>query len=223
VAETPRASPRSGRYLGAAGLILLVLVGASFLLDGGAGSSGVQAGQPAPPFALPLVTGNVPGDANVAKHANEGSAGARPACSVRGAGLLNLCQLYEGAPLVLALFIEAGSCPGILDQLQALAPSFPGVRFAGVVIAGDRSQMRKLVNSHHLTLPVGIDSDGAVGQLYRVLSCPQLTFIYPGGIVQGKPLLSAPSRSALRARIAQLVAGSRAREWQGVAVPRGSR
>lgn len=213
--ETPRAKPRSGRYMGAAGLILLVVVSVSFLLTGGAGSSGVAPGQPIPPFAVPLATGNVKGQANVARHADEGSAGHRAACTVRGPGILNICELYERGPVVLALFIEAGSCPAILSDMQALAPSFPGVRFAAVAIGGSRARLRRLVASHGLTLPVGFDSDAAVAQLYRVLSCPQTTFVYPGGAAQGKPLFSRPSRAALRVRIAQLVAGARARGWRG--------
>jgi hypothetical protein len=216
VAETPWASPRSGRYLGAAGLTLIALFVVSFLLTGGAHSGGVAAGHPIPPFAVPLASGNVPGDANVATHPNDGAAGRRPACTVRGPGILNICELYERTPLVLALFLQAGECPAILDELQTLAPSFPGVRFAAVAIAGDRAQLRRLVQSHHLRLPVGIDGEGgALGQLYRVFSCPQLTFVYPGGIAQGKPLQARPTPAALRARVAELVALSRARGWRG--------
>ena len=51
-----------------------------------------------------------------------------------GRGILNVCQLYERGPVVLALFVDAGSCPAVLGDLQALAPSFPGVRFAAVAI-----------------------------------------------------------------------------------------
>ena len=63
-----------------------------------------------------------------------------PACTVRGPGILNICQLYEQGPVVLALFVDAGSCPRVLSDMQALAPSFPGVRFAGVAIKGDRGR-----------------------------------------------------------------------------------
>ena len=42
--------------------------------------------------------------------------------------------------MVLALFVDAGSCPRILSDMQALAPSFPDVRFAGVAIKGDRGE-----------------------------------------------------------------------------------
>jgi AhpC/TSA family len=196
-------------------LILLVVATVSLALSGGVKNSGIVPGHPAPPFALPLATGNIVGDANIATHADEGSAGSRPACSVRGTGLLNVCQLYEGAPLVLSLFVEGGGCPRILAELQALAPSFPGVRFAGVAIAGSRTALRHLIAQQQLTIPVGLDPDGAVGALYHVIVCPTTVFIYPGGIVQSQPLLGRPAPATLRARIARLLAAARARGWRG--------
>jgi hypothetical protein len=216
VAATPRRSTGSGRYLGAAGLILFVLVSVSFLLRGGTGGGGVTPGQPLPQFALPLVSGDVKGEADIATRPDQGAAGRHPACSVRGPGILNVCELYERSPLVLALFIEVGDCADVLHDMQALAPSFPGVRFAAVAITGDRARLRSFLASHGLTLPVGIDSgDDVLGQLYRVVTCPQLTFVYPGGRVQGKQLDARPSRAALRARVAALVAASYAAGWRG--------
>jgi hypothetical protein len=161
---------------------------------------------------VPLATGTVNGDANVATRPGEGSAGQRPACAVRGPGILNICQLYEGAPVVLALFVNSGSCPDVLGDLQAIARSFPGVRFAGVAIAGDRGGLRKLIRSRGLSIPIGIDRDGALAALFKDASCPQITFAYPGGVVQSKALLSRPSRPQLRARVGGLVAATQARE-----------
>jgi len=198
-------------------IVVLVLVTANTLLSDSKGVVGIAAGQPLPPFAVPLAVGDVNGDANVATRADEGAAGKVPACSVRGPQLLNVCQLYEQGPVVLALFINASSCPQVLGEMQALVPSFPGVRFAAVAIEGSRSGLRQLVRSRGLTLPVGIDKDGALVALYKVDSCPQLTFAYPGGVVQGKTLLGNPSLAALRARVSELVAASRARGWRGPA------
>ena len=114
------------------------------------------------------------------------------ACNLRGSQLLNICELYEQGPVVLALFVNSGSCPDILSDMQALAPSFPGVRFAAVAIKGNRGGLRRLVRSRQLTLPVGIDSDGAVAHLYKVASCPQVTFAYPGGVVQSAARCRVP-------------------------------
>jgi hypothetical protein len=214
--DRSQAGRRYGPYLAVLGLAILVLVAISTALTKPTGVAGVQPGSGLPPFAVPLAAGDVKGDANVATRANDGEAGGRPACSVRGGEILNVCQLYEQGPVVLALFVDAGSCPAVLSDMEAIAPSFPGVRFAAVAIKGDRGQLRELVRSRSLMhVPVGIDEDGALATLYKLASCPQLTFAYPGGVVQSKSLLTQPSRTTLRARVQELVAEARARGWKG--------
>jgi hypothetical protein len=196
------------------GLVLLAFITLNTILTAPRGADGIAPGERVPPFALPLARGNVQGDANIATHANDGSAGRRPACAVRGAGLLNICQLYERGPVVLALFVDAGSCPGVLDDMQALAASFPGVSMVAVAIKGEHAAVRRLVASHGLGFPVGLDRDGVLAQVYKVSSCPQVTLAYPGGVVQSKALLKRPARAVLRARIAALVAAAKARGWR---------
>lgn len=203
--------PRYRRYAGVAGAVVLALAAVYLLFLRPADLSGIPPGGRVAPFAVPLAVGSLQGDADIATRADQGGAGSVPACAERGAQILNVCQLYEQGPVVLALFVDAGGCTRILDQLQQLAPSFPSVRFAAVAIEGDRAALRRLVRSHGLTLPVGLDSDGAVGSLYKVLSCPQVDFAYPGGVVQSPALLSTPSRATLRARVSALVAASRER------------
>jgi hypothetical protein len=65
---------------------------------------------------------------------------------------------------------------------------------------------------------VGIDKDGVLASLYKVFSCPQVDFAYPGGVVQSKALLGGSSQAKLRARVSALVAASRARGWRGSTV-----
>ena len=64
---------------------------------------------------------------------------------MRGPEILNICQQYEHGPVVLALFVNGASCTAVLSDMQALAPSFPGVRFAAVAIKGERAALRKLI------------------------------------------------------------------------------
>jgi hypothetical protein len=207
-----------GRYMALLALLLLGLVVLNTVLSGGThGARGIAPGRPLPPFAVPLATGDLNGYANVATRANEGTAGRLPACSVRGPQVLNVCQLYEAGPVVLALFVNGGSCAAILTDLQKIAPAFPGVRFAGVAIGGDRAALRRLIGRRRLSLPIGIDRDGAVAAVYQDASCPQVTFAYPGGLVQSRALLTRPSRSTLSARVSALVAAARARGWKGPA------
>jgi hypothetical protein len=211
---------RRPRYRGHVGLLLLVilaLIATTTALTKPNGARGIEPGHGLAPFAVPLVLGDLTGDADIARHGNEGALGRVPACAERGPQILNICQLYEQGPVVLALFVDAGSCAAILGDLQALMGSFPSVRFAAVSIKGDRDQLRRLVRSRGLRLPIGIDRDGALVKLYRLASCPQVSFAYPGGVVQSNALLSRPSLATLRARVGELVAAARARGWRGAA------
>lgn len=206
--------PGYGGYVVVLVIGILVLITVNTLLSDSKNPPGLPAGTRLPPFAVPLALGNLNGDANVATRAGEGAAGKVPACTVRRADVLNVCALYERGPVVLAVFVNASACNGVLGQMQALAPSFPGVGFAAVSIEGSRGKLRRLVRSRGITVPVGIDSDGALVALYKVESCPQLTFAYPGGVVQGKALLGGSSTAVLRARVQQLVRSARARGWK---------
>ena len=49
-----------------------------------------------------------------------------------------------------------------------------------------------------LTFPVGVDRDGALVALYKVASCPQVSFAYPGGTVQSKALLGRSGAATLQ-------------------------
>jgi hypothetical protein len=211
----PSADPRYGRYVGLLAVVILVAITINLLATKPTGITGIEPGHSIPPFAVPLALGTLNGDANVATHADEGAAGRVPACSVRGPQVLNVCELYERGPVVLALFVNGGSCPAILSDMQSLLTTFPGVGFAAVAIKGSRTQLRHLVRSRRLTFPVGIDSDGALAALYRVATCPQVTFALPGGVVQSKALLIRPPLETLRARVSALVASARARGWKG--------
>jgi hypothetical protein len=211
----PAAPPRYGRYVGLLALVILALITVNTIVTKPNGDKGIEPGHPLPPFAVPLALGDVVGDADIASSANQGAAGRVPACQERGRQILNVCQLYERGPVVLALFIDSGSCAAVVSDLQALVPSFPGVQFAAVAIKAERAGLRRLVRARGLSLPVGIDRDGALAGLYKVASCPQVTFAYPGGIVQSGAILSRPAPATLRARVSELLAASRARGWRG--------
>jgi hypothetical protein len=210
-AEQIRSPRRYSRYVAYAGILIVVSLAISTLISHPRGARGIRPGARVPPFAVPLADSSLEGDANVATHANEGSAGRRAACTVRGPAILNICQLYERRPVVLALFLGQGSCWKVLDEMQALTPSFSSVRFAAVAIKGSRKALVRLVRSHRLTFPVGIDRDGILAPLYEMSTCPQINLVYPGGAVESPALLSRPSLATLRARVAQLARKTQAR------------
>ena len=209
----PRGS-RYGWFVGVLALLIITLITVNTVATKPNGSSGLTVGRPLPPFAVPLGLSSLNGDANVATRAHEGSLGSRPACSVRGPQILNVCALFERGPVVLAMFVTGGSCPAVVDDLQRLSSSFAGVQFAAVAVRGDRGHLRSVIRAHRWTLPVGYDRDGEVANLYKVSTCPQVTFAYPGGTVAQKTFLGRPAASVLRQRVAQLVAASRARGWR---------
>jgi hypothetical protein len=205
---------RYGRYFVILGVVALIAITVNTALTPPNGAKGILPGNPVPPFAAPLALGALPGDVNVATHPNQGQAGSRPACTVRGPQVLNICQLYERGPVVLALFIDGGSCAEVLGEMQALKPSFPNVRFAAVAIKGERASVSRLVRARGLTFPVGLDRDGILAGLYKLSTCPQVTFAYPGGVAQSSALLTQPSLATLRTRVSELVAAARARGWR---------
>lgn len=212
--ELPIQGVPYARYIAIGGIAVLLVALVVVLLGKPHVSSGLKAGAKAPPFAVPLATGALDGKADIAVHADEGSRGKVAACQERQPGALSICELYERHPVVLALFVNAGSCPKVLAQLQAAAQRFPEVSFAAVATGGQHAEIRQLVHHDRLTIPVGFDEEGQLVGLYNVLSCPQLNFIYPGGVVQSNALTQAPSASELDTRVERLVDASRARGWR---------
>jgi peroxiredoxin len=209
-ADPKAEGPRYGRYVGLLGIIVLVLITINTISTKPNGDTGVPPGRHAPPFAVPLALGDLPGDANVATANDLGAAGKVPACTVRGSRVLNMCQLYEQGPVVLALFVPGQSCPDVLSDMQSLLTSFPQVSFAAVAIKSTRTSVRRLVSKLHLTFPVGLDPDGALAALYELATCPQVSFIEKGGVIQSRALLNRPSIATLRGRVRALLAASRA-------------
>jgi hypothetical protein len=210
-----RPEPRYGRYVGLLGLVILVLITINTVLTKPNGARGIEPGYAVPPFAVPLALGSLTGAADVATRPNDGAAGRVPACAERGPQILNICELYERGPVVLALFVDADSCPAVLSDMQALAPAFAGVGFAAVAIKGERGSLLRLIRERGLSrVQVGFDDEGVLASLYKVASCPQVSFVLPGGDVQSPALLVTPSRATLRARVNELVAAAVARGWR---------
>jgi len=149
-----------------------------------AGSEGLQAGDPLPPFAMPLTTSTCRGrcDANVATEADQGAAGSRPACSVRGKDVLNSCELAEGGPFVLAFVFEpVARCRQQLPALERVAARHRDVKFRIIAVRATAEKARSL----RTNLPVGYDNDGAVANEYAVVVCPTITYVRSGGRVAG--------------------------------------
>jgi hypothetical protein len=173
--------------------------------DDEGGSTGPEVGKRMPPFAVPLALGDLEGDANVATEAGQGEAGARPACEVRGAEILNICEQWEKGPVALAfLATRGGRCVDGIDELEAVREDYPTIRFATIAIRGDREDLRDLIRRRGWGMPVGYDHDGILANMYGVAVCPQITFARRGGTVT-RTLIGEPTDRELRTALDDLV------------------
>jgi AhpC/TSA family len=167
----------------------------------GPGGRGLPAGTRLPPFAAPLVTSTLVGDANVRVRPRDGHPAA---CAVRGPRILNSCALAERGPVVLGFFIAgARQCLDEIDALNRLRARFPRVGFAAVAIRGARPGLRAAVRDHGWQLPVGWDRDGAVANAFAVAVCPTITLARRGGVVT-RTLLGQQSQRSLERAVARL-------------------
>ncbi len=171
----------------AAVLFLVALLGfTAFMLlkqDSHAGT-GLERGVKLPPFAVPLATGNVQCDANIATARNLGKAGSRPACEVHEKGVMNICETAKRSRLVLTFVtVDSDRCKRQLELIEQVRKAFPSVEFAAVAVRGSRKKLKRFVEQQKIGFPVGFDRDGAVANLYRIAVCPTTTFAAQGGKV----------------------------------------
>jgi len=168
---------RYQRMIGLFGLLLVVVISISFLTTHGVGTAGIPAGKKLHYFAAPLALSNLNGDANTS-----------PPCRLakHDPRALNICLMAKQAPLVLAFFVTSSAgCERQVGALQSLSSRYAPsqVQFAAVAIRTGHADARKAVLSHHWTIPVGYDADGAVGDIYGVEVCPIVELARRGGVV----------------------------------------
>jgi len=188
--------------IGVIGVLAIAYITLNTIRTDAPGSRGVKVGDALPPFAAPLALSNLDGDANTAGRSGEGAR--RPACTVRGARILNSCELAERGPVVLAfLATRSQRCLRQIDVLERVRAQFPKVQFAAVAVRGERADVRRLVRRRGWRIPVGYDRDGAVSNAYAVAVCPTITFAKRGGAVAGTSL-ELLDEAALTARVKAL-------------------
>jgi thiol-disulfide isomerase/thioredoxin len=171
--EIARTTRRYQAMIGGFGLLLVIAFSIYLYANNGVTAPGIAPGKALHRFVAPLATS----DLNVSANANPRCNPARP--SRRG---LNVCGRTS---LVLDLFATgAGPCVRSVDTLQRLAARFPGVQFAAVAVDASKASAEALVRSHHWTIPVAYDSDGAIEQIYGVAVCPLIELAHRGTIEQ---------------------------------------
>ena len=163
-------------------------------------STGPLAGQPMGQFAAPLVDSTLEGDVNVLQRSGSGKA----ACDVKGARVLNSCQLVSHRPAALVFINDSdGRCATALGNVVAAARAFAKVNVAAIVIGGQRDAARALLAAHRWRVPVAQDRDGALANLYGVAVCPQIVYLSRGGVVDAVSV-GTVSAAELQRRLAAI-------------------
>ncbi len=71
------------------------------------------------------------------------------------------------------------------DAFNAVARRYAGrVNFLSINVRDDRDEVTAIAREGGWKLPVGLDPDGAVSNLFTVGVCPTILLAYPGGILQ---------------------------------------
>jgi hypothetical protein len=177
-----------------------------------------DAGMPLAEFAVPSARSDLVGDANIAQDDCASSAvpcpeadRRTPACDVALKGALRVCDLFDRPSVLSFWFTRGGDCEAQEDVFEAAYRRFRDrVGFLAIDVRDSRDTVRGLISSHHWTHPVGLDSDGALSNLYRIGGCPTFLYVYPGGILQDVSIGELDS-SQLDAKVRELIAASRRR------------
>ena len=205
--------PRPGnRYAWAVGIVALmgisVLLFTTSLPNKGAGVRGPQPGERLPAFAAPLAGSSVDddADANVFPSRKAArSAGSRlAACQVRTESVLNSCELRERPSVLTMIATEGTDCEPQVDRVERIREDYPQVNFAVVMSGQKRSEAGRIVRRRGWGMPVGVDRDGAVTNLFGVGVCPTTVFSDATGTVRRTDLGNL-TEAQLRAHIRGLL------------------
>jgi hypothetical protein len=175
-----------------------------------------DAGWPLPQFAVPDARSELTGDANLAQDDCTVAAipcpeseRRAPACEIEVEGAIRVCDLF-GRPLVLSFwFTRGGDCEAQQDRFESAYRRFRDrAYFLAVNVRDERDRVRELIAERRWTHPIGLDTDGALSNLYRIGGCPTYLFVYPGGILQN---VSIGNETDLDGGVRALLAASRER------------
>ncbi len=182
------------------------------------GASGDEDGLPLAQFAVPDLRSELEGDANIAQDDCEVSRipcpedeRRTPACAVEVEGAIRVCDLF-GRPLVLSFwFTKGGECEAQQDAFEEVYRlQKERVNFLAINVRDSREEVARLADERGWTHPIGLDSDGALSNLYRVGGCPTFLYAYPGGILHDSSIGELSERE-LQAMVEELTAASKER------------
>ena len=142
-----------------------------------------------PEFAVPNVSTDLEGDANVFQDDCETAQNPCPeprvpACQISEERAIRVCDLFD-KPLAISFWFTGGAeCLGEQDAFDRASERFQGqINFLSVNVRDDIDEVRKIVSERGWRVPVGWDRDGAVSNTYRVGICPTMALAFPGGVL----------------------------------------
>ena len=106
------------------------------------------------------------------------------------------------------LVTRGADCEPQIDRVERMRGEFESVNFAAVVSGNDREEVEQIVERRGWTMPVAVDRDGAVVNIYGIGVCPTTVFSLPGGKVRQVELGNL-TEEQLRTRIRALSRRSR--------------
>lgn len=192
--DAPKRASRYSLFVGLAFTAIAVIALVNLLRDDDAGIIGTEPveGEPIAEFAVPDAFGGLDGDANIyqddcASSQNPCPEDDRrtPACAIDPAGAIRVCDLFDKPLAISFWFTRGGDCVPTQDAFDAVARRYAGrVNFLSVNVRDDRDDVTAIARDGGWRVPVGLDPDGAVSNLFKVGVCPTIVFAYPGGILQ---------------------------------------
>jgi thiol-disulfide isomerase/thioredoxin len=210
------------RYSIAVGLIFFAVVVVAVIHNAGNGPGTLGLDDqprhwPLPEFAVPLASGTLEGDANVAQD-DCGSSQLpcpdprTPACRVEEPGSFRVCDLFGRPSLISFWFTKGEGCVAQQDVLDRVYERYRGrVSFLSLDVHDDPDTVRELARERGWRMPVGYDRDGAVAALYRIGGCPTFAFAYPGGTLW-RATIGRLDGTQLSAHLEQLLRDTRRAE-----------
>ena len=145
--------------------------------SGTVGIGDVGIGEKVAPFAVPIATSDLEGDANIDPD---------EACDLPGDDILRICDYFD-RPTVVSFWFTTGAsaCIEQQDVFETVARRFGDrVGMVSINVRDDRERVRELIDDRGWQVTVGHDTDGAVSNIYRVGGCPTFLFIAPGGVLE---------------------------------------
>jgi hypothetical protein len=181
--------------------------------SGTVGIGPVGIGEKVDPFAVPIATSDLEGDANVDPD---------EACRVAGEDVLRICDYFD-RPLLISFWFTGGAseCIDQQDVFDQVAERFSSRAGAvSINVRDSRERVRELVEERGWKVPVGHDTDGAVSNMYRVGGCPTFLFVRAGGVLE-RAEIGRTTVEELGSQVRSFLDGQEAEEESPQEAPRG--